>query len=63
MKTVADIFKEYKVSQIDRMLELLGNATDAQKSILCSRHWYMVTDAIEFLEKGEDCEHPRTKEL
>lgn len=56
MKTVADVFKEYKIGQVDRMLELLGNATDEQKSMFGNRHWYMITDIIEILEKtvGKD---------
>lgn len=53
MKTVTDVFKEYKVGQVDRMLELLGNATDEQKSMFGNRHWYMITDIIEILEKTE----------
>jgi hypothetical protein len=54
MKTVADVFKKYKVGQVDRMLELLGNATDEQKSMFGNRHWYMITDIIEILEKTDD---------
>ena len=50
------MFKEYKIGQVDRMLELLGNATDEQKSMFGNRHWYMITDIIEILEKtgGKD---------
>jgi len=54
MKTVTDVFKEYKIGQVDRMLELLGNATDEQKSMFGNRHWYMITDIIEILEKTND---------
>ena len=56
MKTVADVFKGYKIGQVDRMLELLGNATDEQKSMFGNRHWYMITDIIEILEgaRGDD---------
>ena len=56
MTTVADVFKKYKIGQVDRMLELLGNATDEQKSMFGNRHWYMITDIIEILEgaRGDD---------